>query len=282
MHHATRSLLLLAFALAPAPFAAAAPAGGAPPDAASAAGGADDGTSWLETVQAGGPVAYLILGLSVVALALAVMHLWQIRRAQLLPPRQLQMLDSMLGSGDVDGAVAYCREPANDSFLVRTLGAGLARYQQSAFGAFELKDAIEEAGEEQVARLYRSTDAIGVIGSIAPLMGLLGTVLGMVGAFESLSRAGASDHEALATNISLALVTTLLGLILAIPCIALFTFFRNRIDALAAEASGEIERLALHLERAGGKGAGAATSTAGGRPSSPPARSAATGAGAST
>ena len=115
-----------------------------------------------------------------------------------------------------------------------------------------MKNAIEEAGEDQTARLYRSTDALGLIGSIAPLMGLLGTVLGMVGAFESLSRSAGSNHEELASSISMALVTTLMGLTLAIPCMAMFTFFRNRIDAIGSEAGQEIERLTLHLESATG------------------------------
>ena len=76
---------------------------------------------------------------------------------------------------------------------------------------------------------------LGLIGSIAPLLGLLGTVLGMVGAFETIGHSAGADYEELAGNISLALVTTLLGLILAIPCIALFTFFRNRIDELVED-----------------------------------------------
>ena len=107
-----------------------------------------------------------------------------------------------------------------------------------------------------------------MIGSIAPLLGLMGTVLGMVGAFESLSRSAGSNHEELAANISLALVTTLMGLILAIPCIALYTFFRNRIDTIGSEAGMEIERLVLHLESAGapvarGPGAGPGPAGAG-------------------
>jgi len=108
---------------------------------------------------------------------------------------------------------------------------------------------LEEAGEDQTARLSRSTDALQVIGTIAPLLGLLGTVMGMVGAFSTLSTSFDS-HEELAGNISMALVTTLMGLILAIPCLALFTFFRNRIDAISSEAAMEIERLTLHLESA--------------------------------
>jgi biopolymer transport protein ExbB len=210
----------------------------------------DSTVSWLDTVQRGGPVGYLIIGLSMIALTLIVMHLVQIRRAALLPPDQLEIIEDLLARRDVTGTLEYCVSPDNDSYLTRILSAGLTRFQNSAFGAFEVKTAIEEAGEDQTARLYRSTDALGVIGAIAPLLGLLGTVLGMVGAFEYLSRTAETNPEELAANISLALVTTLMGLTLAIPCIALFTFFRNRIDALASEAGSEIERLVLYLETA--------------------------------
>lgn len=215
------------------------------------------GMTWLETIQSGGIVGYIILGMSVLAMALVIMHFVQIRRAALMPPVHVEQLDELLARGDVNGALEYCLEPQHDSYLVRILTAGLTRYQKSAFGAFEIKTAIEEAGEDQTARLYRSTDALGVIGTIAPLLGLLGTVLGMVGAFESIGQSGGggADHEALAGSISLALVTTLMGLTLAIPCMALFSFFRNRIDAFASEAAMEIERLVLHLEAPAAEGA---------------------------
>jgi biopolymer transport protein ExbB len=195
-------------------------------------------------------VGYIIIGLSVLALAVIIMHLVQIRRGALIPPEQLDQLDQLLAQGQVAAALERCYDPEADSYLTRIVAAGLTRYQKSAFGAFEIKNAIEEAGEDQTARLYRSTDALGVIGSIAPLLGLLGTVLGMVGAFETLSRTATPNHEELAANISLALVTTLMGLVLAIPCIALHRYFGNRIDALSSEAALEIERLALHLESA--------------------------------
>jgi len=208
----------------------------------------DPGSSWWDTIQSGGIVGYIIIGLSTVALALVMMHLVQIRRGALLPSDQIETLDQLLSQGKVAQALEYCYDPDADSYLTRIMGAGLTRYQKSAFGAFEIKNSIEEAGEDQTARLYRSTDALGVIGSISPLLGLLGTVLGMVGAFESLSRTATPNHEALAANISLALVTTLMGLILAIPCISLHRYFSNRIDAFASEASREVERLALHLE----------------------------------
>jgi biopolymer transport protein ExbB len=179
---------------------------------------------------------------------MVILHLVQIRRNSLIPPHHVDAVDAMLARGDVNGALEYCLTPENDCYLTRILAAGLTRFQRSVFGVFEIKSAIEEAGEEETGRLYRSTDAISVIGSIAPLMGLLGTVLGMVGAFQSLGEGAATDSKALASSISLALVTTLLGLFLAIPCMALFTYFRNRIDALAVEAGQQIERLLLHLE----------------------------------
>jgi biopolymer transport protein ExbB len=207
-----------------------------------------DSKSLLDTIQDGGVIGYVIIGLSIVALVLVIMHIMQIREKALLPAEQLEQVDSMLARGDVTSALAFCADPENDSYFTRIMTAGLTRFQKSAFGVFEIKSAIEEAGEEQTARLYRSTDALGVIGAIAPLLGLLGTVVGMVGAFETLSQSAAVKPEELAGNISLALITTVLGLIVAIPCIALFTFFRNRIDAFASEAGREIERLVLHLE----------------------------------
>lgn len=216
-------------------------------------GSAPRGTSFLQFLTGGGIIGYIIIALSIAALAMVVVHLLQIRRKALIPSHQIEALDAALARGDINGALEYCMTPENDSYLTRIFGAGLTRYQNSAFGAFEIKTAIEEAGEEQTARLYRSTDALGVIGSIAPLLGLLGTVLGMVGAFDTVSKSAVQEstyYESLAGNISLALITTLQGLIVAIPCVALFTYFRNRIDAFAAEAGAEIERLAIHLESA--------------------------------
>ena len=113
----------------------------------------EPGASWLETVQQGGVIGYLIIGLSVVALALVIMHLVQIRRGALLPPHQLETLDEMLSRSDVNSALEYCMHPENDSYLTRILLAGLTRFQKSAFGAFEVKNAIEEAGEDQTARM---------------------------------------------------------------------------------------------------------------------------------
>ncbi len=232
-------------------------------------------TSVWRMIQSAGIVGYVLIALSIVAMTMIVIHFLQIRRKSLVPPEQMDVIDSLLARGDVAGALEFCVTPDNDSYLTRILAAGLTRYQKSAFGAFEVKNAVEEAGQEQTARLYRSVDVLSVIGSISPLLGLTGTVLGIVGAFETLSQGAAPDHKQLAGNISLALVATLLGLIVAIPCMALFTFFRNRIDALAGEAGTEIERLLLHLESASPRTAGDSRSMVMQRPAVAPAAPAA-------
>ena len=215
--------------------------------AASVNGG---GSTLLKFITDGGVIGYLLILLSVVALVLVVIHAIQIRKSQLVPEEQLDDLQELLARGSSEEALEYCLQPVNDSFLTRILAPGLTRFLRSPFGAFEIKTAIEDAGTEQTERLYRSTDALGVIGAIAPLLGLLGTVYGMISAFSTIGGGGGgpTNHEQLAANISLALVTTMQGLIVAIPCVILYSYFRNRIDAIAADAGAKLDSLTMLLE----------------------------------
>lgn len=210
---------------------------------------APEGKSLLEHIASGGPIGYVIIGLSIIAVALIVMHMLQIRPSRLSPPLAVEDLQRMLRKHDVRGAIIYCQDPGNDSFLTRVMGSALTRCSRSSFGFLELRSALEEEGQEQVARLYRATDGLGLIASVAPMLGLLGTVVGMVGAFDTISTAeGFARPDELAGSISVALITTVLGLIVAIPCTAVFTYFRNRIDHYASEVSQTIEELAANLE----------------------------------
>ncbi len=212
---------------------------------------ADSGVSLLRVVMAGGAVGYFIIFLSIVALALVVAHAIHIRASALAPDDLTDRLHGLLTSGDLAGARKLCADPDEDCFLARVMSAGFKRMNNSAFGALELKAALEDAGKEQVARLYRTTDGLGLIAAIAPMLGLLGTVVGMVGAFNTISSTeGFARPDQLAGDISQALVTTLMGLILAIPATAAFTFFRNRIDHLASEVGDTVEDLAVLAERA--------------------------------
>ena len=212
---------------------------------------ADSGVSLLRIVLAGGAVGYFIILLSFIALALAITHAIQIRLAALAPDDAVDQLHGFLTAGDLPGAMTYCADADHDSFLVRVMRAGFKRMSRSAFGSLELKGALEDAGREQVARLYRTTDGLGLIAAIAPMLGLLGTVVGMVGAFNTISSTeGFARPDQLAGDISQALVTTLMGLILAIPATAAFTYFRNRIDEIAAQIGDIVEDLATLAEKA--------------------------------
>ncbi|MEM1165167.1 MAG: MotA/TolQ/ExbB proton channel family protein [Planctomycetota bacterium] len=206
----------------------------------------------LDFVLAGGVIGGVIIALSVVALALVVMHLVQIRAAAFAPPELVTELDELLHTGEpkADAALELCAEPANRCMLTAVLGAGLDRARRSALGALELRSSMEEAAAAEVARFYRSTDALALIAAIAPMLGLLGTVVGINGAFGTISSTeGFARQEQLAGDISLALTTTIMGLVLAIPATAGVTFFRNRIDGLAQLAGDEAERLAAPVEQ---------------------------------
>jgi len=228
----------------------------------------EGGVTVLDTVAAGGAIGYLIIVLSIVALALIVMHAIRIREPSLAPPEHVDALHERLESGNLSGAIEYCEDEENDAFITRVVGVGLLRSQRSPFGALELRGALEEAGREQTARLYRSTDALGLIAAIAPMLGLLGTVVGMVGAFDTISSAeGFARPDQLAGDISQALVTTLMGLTLAIPCMAAFTYFRNRIDALTGAVAEIVDDLAVHVESGGAAAQGAAAASE--RPAAP-------------
>jgi len=208
-------------------------------------------SSFFKFIVGGGVIGYLIIALSVAAVALVVVHAAMIRRVAILPPDSIRAVRGMLAARQIEAAAAFCADPVNDSFFCRVLGPGLVRYLRSPFGAFEMKDALRESGEEQVSRLYRSTDGLATIGTVAPLLGLLGTVQGMIGAFDTVatSAVGDSDYYArLASSISVALITTFQGLVVAIPCVAVYSWLRNRIDSFAAEAGALMDDMVLLVD----------------------------------
>ncbi len=204
----------------------------------------------IETLREGGVVGLLIVALSLVSVAFMIEHALTIRRSVLMPHRVMHELEVLIVQGHVDRALQRSMAPENASLAADVVRAGLERFRSSEFGFAEYRAAVEEAGEQQVGRLYRKTDVLGVIGAIAPMLGLTGTVLGMIRAFNEIAASGgAARPDQLAAGIGQALVTTLLGLLVAIPTMVAFSFFRNRIDSLVAEAGVRIERIMLPLGR---------------------------------
>ena len=213
--------------------------------------GTDDAErTLLDTLVDGGIVGLLIFLLSMVSVGFIVEHFLTIRKGVLMPEDLLDQLDELVRQGQIDQAVEVCNDPANQSLIANVVLAGLERYKGSEFGFAEYKAAVEEAGEDQTGRLYRKTEVLGLIGSIAPMLGLTGTVLGMIEAFNSIAASGGMARpDELAGGIGKALVTTLMGLVVAIPTMVAFSYFRNRIDSIVAEAGKRVEQVLMPLGR---------------------------------
>lgn len=195
-------------------------------------------------------IVILILLLSVVSVYFIVEHLLTITRKKLMPDAALSELEALIVHGEINKAIDLCHQDDNYSLSVEVILAGLERYKASEFGYAEYRSAVEEAGEDQTGKLYRKTEVLNVIGAIAPMLGLTGTVLGMIEAFTTIaSLEGMARPQELAGGIGQALITTLLGLLVAIPTMVAFSYFRNKIDSLVAEAGKRIEQIMMPLGR---------------------------------
>ncbi len=219
---------------------------------AQAAGGEAASRSLLDYIADGREVGFIIIGLSITVVVLIIIQLVRLQREQLAPGEQVARLGEALRRRDLAAALAYCQHEENSSFLTRVFGAALLRVSRSPFGGLELRTALEDAGQAQTARLYRGVDTIAVIAAVAPMLGLLGTTIGMVGAFDTLrAGGGVARPDQLAGDISVALITTVLGLIVAIPCTAVHAFLRNRVESLVGAVAEDIEDLAAIIESGG-------------------------------
>ena len=205
----------------------------------------DSSRSFWDILAAGGIVGMLIILLSIAAMALVVEHLVTIRAPILMPPGLDEEVHALLVAGRSAQAHEQCR--TRPGFLSYVLGAGLA---EADGGWPAIEKAMEDATVEQSARLFRKIEYLSVIGNIAPMMGLLGTVIGMIFAFRELSDSqGAPRAADLAEGIYLALITTVEGLIVAIPSLAAFAVFRNRVDHLVAEVTYVAQHVMAPLKR---------------------------------
>ena len=204
--------------------------------------------SLFDTLADGGFVGVLIGLLSMTAVGFVVEHFIHIRHTTMMPENLVLDLEELIHDGQLEEATELCKDPSNDSLIAHVVLAGLERFQGSQFGFAEYKAAVEEAGEDQTGRLYRKTEVLNLIGSIAPMLGLTGTVLGMIDAFNQIAASGGmAKPDQLAAGIGQALVTTLMGLVVAIPTMIAFSFFRNRIDSIVAEAGKRVEQILTPL-----------------------------------
>lgn len=198
-----------------------------------------------EIIASGGTVGVLIGFLSLAAIALVAEQCLSLRASALMPEGLAQQLRDLLARGRIKDADTLCREtPSCLSYIAST---GL----MEADGDWtDVEKALEDATAEQSAKLFRKVEFLSVIGNIAPMLGLLGTVLGMIAAFQQIAETqGSAQAPDLARGIYQALVTTVEGLIVAIPALAAFAFFRNRVDQLMADVAFTVQHVFAPLKR---------------------------------
>ena len=186
--------------------------------------------NFWELLKAGGTIGWIIMALSVAMVALIIEHFLTVRRTLLMPPGMSDDIRTLIAQGNFKQAERNVGQ--HPSFLGRMLAAGLL---EVGLGYSAVEKAMEDAAAAQAARLFRKLEYFTIIGTIAPMLGLLGTVWGMILAFMEFEMKANPQVSELAPGIYKALVTTLQGLCVAIPSLAAYSVLRNRVDELVAE-----------------------------------------------
>lgn len=200
----------------------------------------------FEIIKAGGWVMWPIIICSVVALAIIAERFWTLQRNRVMPKHLVAQLYASVRQGPM--APDQIQTLRQGSALGRILAAGLTNMNHSRE---VMKEGIEDTGRHVVHELERFINTLGTIAAITPLLGLLGTVIGMIKVFAAITSQGLGNPTALAGGISEALITTATGLCVAIPSLMFYRFFRGRIDELVIGMEQEAMKMVevMHGER---------------------------------
>jgi biopolymer transport protein ExbB len=190
----------------------------------------------LDFIRQGGPVMWPLLICSVLAVAIIAERLINLRPTKVVPEQEVGHLRTLIDGGLLEQAEDYCdRRPGP---LTNIVAAALEARHESPEG---IRQVVEDQGRQEIPALQRYLGVLGTVASVSPLLGLLGTVLGMIEVFRVVSAQGIGQAESLAGGISQAMITTATGLTIAIPALVAYNAFTDKANALILE----MERLAL-------------------------------------
>ncbi|MBL6690708.1 MAG: MotA/TolQ/ExbB proton channel family protein [Pseudomonadales bacterium] len=192
----------------------------------------------FELVQAGGWLMIPILLCSVIAAAISVERFWTLRADQVAPRNLLAQVWTWIKNNEMDNK--RLRELKNGSPLGQILAAGITSHRK---GRNAMKESIEEVANHVVHELERYLNTLGTVAAITPLLGLLGTVIGMIKVFTAIRLEGTGNAAVLAGGISEALITTAAGLTVAIPSLFFYRFFQRKVDELVIYMEQEALKL---------------------------------------
>lgn len=185
--------------------------------------------AWM--IRASGIFGFLIMLVSFVMVAVIMMIALQLRRDNYLPASFIEQFEQRLQAKDYQGA--YEAAKGSDSFIGRILAAGMSRLSR---GYEEAEAGMQEVGEDETMAMEHKIGYLALIGSVAPMLGLLGTVQGMVLSFQVIANSTTSPKPSeLADGIATALFTTLEGLVVAIPAIIFYALYKNRLARFLME-----------------------------------------------
>lgn len=205
----------------------------------------------FEVIKAGGWLMVPIIGCSVIALAIVLERFWSLQKKRVAPGNLVAKIWQMDQNNQLnDPKIMSIRD---SSPLGRILAAGL---MNRASTRDVMRESIEEVGRHVGYELQLFLTTLGTIAAISPLLGLLGTVVGMIQVFAVITSVGVGDPGELANGISKALITTAAGITVAIPSIFFVRYFRRKVDGLVVEMEGEAIKLVEVMQgarRANGK-----------------------------
>ena len=222
----------------PAPEAAAAPVQDAPQTqtdgtdtvAPAPGNGAQKQMTLWDMVKAGGTVMAIIIALSVVALGMVIYFMLTLTPKREVPLQFVKRAQAQIRAGDLRGAYQMCED--RDEFIANVLRAGLRLHGHDRY---VIQEAMESEGERRAAALWQKISYLNNIGVIAPMLGLLGTVFGMMGAFGAIAYNDAQSKSiVMAYNVAQAMVTTAGGLILGIVAVIFYYYLRGRVVTIIA------------------------------------------------
>ena len=207
-----------------------------------------------EIVRAGGPLMWPIILCSVAAAAIVLERLWTLQDRRVLPRELTQKVWQLIESNQINDKVIAALE--QNSPLGRVLAAGLSNRHRPREVMMER---LEDTGRHVIHELERFLNTLGTIAGISPLLGLLGTVVGIIKAFNVIQAGGMGDPRALSVGISEALIATAAGLTVAIPSLFAYRLLRGKVDDIVIAIEKDAIRLADAVESAqGGSGRGGA------------------------
>jgi biopolymer transport protein ExbB len=205
--------------------------------------------SWLELFQTTGPVGYMMVITSMTGTALLIEHFVNVRKEKMAPAQVASDLEAYIQNGEYDAALEMCE--TEQGYLSNLVGAAL-RMRHAGFG--EMVNSMEQAATQEQFKVTTKVSYLSLIGNIGPLLGLLGTVTGMIASFQVIEGLKAPTPKDLASGVYESLVNTTMGLFIGIVWLTAFFFYKNLVTKIALEINLQAARIIAPFATAEGGG----------------------------